>query len=498
MKKSISTLLRVGVLGGVVALSWTFYSSQSSQEERSSFARVPQSEIEQPNAQTLDDLSKKKIDYSISDFKDVQDKTLSERSELDNVIELRNNLQNFVTEQYPDSTSDDYILARGRGALKIEIPDLGTAQIKQRAGAEYVEVNVKDNTAAYVFLDSESLPPDSKKLQKFLDHYNYYEPDGTGNQKLGRDVVYLYKNRQELPGDAAKYSQRAGSKKSWKYWKGLFSATVDKPVWQNWVFGTACGMAQVGLTMCMTGAQHMIDPLMQTSVMPAVFAGTFGTTIGVMSSTYRKFTHSGTKVMQALKSSIVSFTYAYAFTIFANGGIETLSILDPAGRLQHLSIVANVLINNTAKVEWQQLVKLRSQMGLNEKMLNFNIPEKKILGFKIPGTGKVLRTALNQADVENQALYLIPFTFRTLDLLGLSMAGVPVGKVLFWLSTPLARRLSLGYAKRLGHPDAKLLEEKWLDTRAWFNPLKWPGKVYNLMLQAKLSCSKAFISLTNK
>lgn len=118
------------------------------------------------------------------------------------------------------------------------------------------------------------------------------------------------------------------------------------------------------------------------------------------------------------------------------------------GLILDLLLISNMVGNNLAKVEWERKAQIRREMRLSEGEVNlvFNAPIKR-------------------SSLENQMIYLIPYSLRTADVL------FPfAGKVLLWASIPIAKLRNLRYAVRVDYEHAGIIKNEWQAMRRLYVP----------------------------
>ncbi len=326
-----------------------------------------------------------------------------------------------------------------RDQVSLECDGVGKAEVTSVDGRSVVRVVGKHYHTAFIFLDQDKVSPDSSHLKQLLARQHIdagrTHPDG----RQGRDVVMVWERRSEITDIV--YSPKP-SPTSFRWWKDYLTATYKRPISGDYVLAFVCVFLQTLLALGVSYAKTALDPSTAFSFAPAVVSSVFGLAIGIFTSTYRNWVFRGAKWKQTIKSSTVSFAFAYCLMI-SFGGVESLSFATAAGLMTHLFIMANVLANNIAKVEWNQIVLTRTMHRLNASMCNFSIRV----------FGKKLSTQINKASIENQLMYLVPFTLRLGDLTNITMDvfgfQIPQGKILLWSSIPQAIFLTKRYLRSL-------------------------------------------------
>ncbi len=430
---------------------------------------------------------------------------LGSESEQIKTLKIAEELEALVWAQLEadrDSMGQDELLKNvDKVKYKITIRDKGEAELRVSPYQKkiYARVKLEHLEYSFVFLENdqfkkEELDPrflemvskdlspeemkrvkaDQKEFNKILAAQHISAGD------KGRDAVVVFKSinaeTNQLQLDAQAHLKAEKWSREW--WKSYGTYVLQKPEKQHYIFGTFCAVAQGGLMLCMAKTNQMINGG-AIDIGPILINMGTGFTLGVNAGTYTRWTHLGSKPMQRIKNSMISFFTAYLTVGVAEGFHKLYQIYDPSAAFLHGRIFLNAIANNWAKVEWNQIVKMRSQLRLNEK------PWEPII--KIPFTRYAWkpfrhqdgpdkgRGNLNQYEVENQGMYLIPFSFKIPDLLGYGVKlenwEFPLGKLLLWSSIPLAQYLKVRYAERLGVSQAPVYRAQWEETKGYLNPL---------------------------
>lgn len=228
--------------------------------------------------------------------------------------------------------------------------------------------------------------------------------------------------------------------------------------------------SMVGLAALFTGGQVMISAVLggvqamqnghaftDLDARPAILSAFFGMVIGSYASTWKNFTNMPkSKFQRTLRNALLSYAFAYSLTIWMDGGVHNLSIVDPQGIFVHSMIWLNVIVNNYTKDAWGWFTRIREDMGMNRGYVD----------------GKVLgRFKFKKTSYEYQRLNLGSYTLKMLDLVHfsvpmamLSNMDVPLGKALFISSALWVQYLALNYAKKLGYERTGEIRAQLMDT----------------------------------
>lgn len=212
--------------------------------------------------------------------------------------------------------------------------------------------------------------------------------------------------------------------------------------------------SMVGMAALFTGGQVVISSVLGAIQMaqpggsfhyePVALSALFGMAIGSYSPTWKNFTTMTKSPFQRmLRTALLSYAFAYSLTIWMDGGVQNLSILDPQGLFIHAMIWTNVIVNNYTKDSWTWFTRIREDMGMNRGIVEHRLFKR----FKFKKTA-----------FEYQGINLGSYTLKMLDLIHLSVPlsvmnnmNVPLGKALFISSAIWVQYLALRYAKKLNY-----------------------------------------------
>lgn len=210
----------------------------------------------------------------------------------------------------------------------------------------------------------------------------------------------------------------------------------------------------------------------QFEMAPLLLSGLFAAAIGVFSTTYRNWTYRGSDISKIAKMAAVSFLYAYSLALVRDGAATVFSISDPEGLLLHTNILWNTALNQKGRLAWQRLGELRDKLRLSAGHYDL-APwvERAAPGLKHwvrNEDGKSI-ALVSRATFFNQNLYLIPFSFKLVGLVGLTSVTLPyagwnleTGPLLLMASIPAALLAVAQFAKQMRRHLGRQIEEKRL------------------------------------
>jgi hypothetical protein len=397
------------------------------------------------------------------------------------VLEVRDALIEKAEHRKAEIGTEEYLKMVSKEQIEVPSNGHGRAKMTLIDGKEVVRVIHEPSELAFVFVDREQISEHSVHLQRYLARQNVRVKLPNG-KLTGRDAIVVWFD-DEVPEDGSLESKDLPKPKtgSLKWFKLYFKSIWQKPSKEEGVFGVSCGLVQAGLTCGVSALKEAASHLHMNSVtavkdaasqlhatsetvikaaaehtgdgiIPAVLAGVFGTTIGVFSSTYREWTNSGTRFAQMAKSSVSSFLFNYTL-IATTQGLHALNFFDPQGLMNHAFVWLNVIGNNLGKVAYTQYAIQEDELRMNTEPKGYRDLLKwvgKKLGHEEIGevhvplkpVEAILNMKFKASNIRNQSLYLLPFTFKLIDILnvGIHMGThlIPVGKIIFWASVPVA------------------------------------------------------------
>lgn len=357
---------------------------------------------------------------------------------------------------------EDFLALVDKNGVSVQ-SDEGRAELTNLDGTPIVRIVLKGSEQSFLCLDTDVISPTSKHLKKLIARQHLDSGKSRADGKNGRDVVLVWTQGESVVETI--YLSRPWMF-SPRWWKEYVAAVVKKPSMAHLGLGTACAIAQTGLALCVAGVKQMLNPEAPFEYQPAVLSAIFGMVLGINVKTYKAWCLIGPKISQVTKSALVSLLFAYSLIAWTDGA-TTFNPFDAAFWLIHFHVITNAMMNNWAKVEWHQINRLRERNRLNTNAFQI----------WIPGKGWV-ETGVSWADIEHQAVYLIPFTLRLADLTRLAIPfdslkdvvpglepllgnGLPLGKALLYGSIPLAQYLVLKYAERHGLEGAEQLRGRF-------------------------------------
>ncbi|NDG83551.1 MAG: hypothetical protein EBX52_00760 [Proteobacteria bacterium] len=299
---------------------------------------------------------------------------------------------------------------------------------------------------AFLMLQNE-ISFDSKHLQQYIARVRY-----ESNYGRGRPVVLLSYNHSDIEtGEPGKLKYQFYDRpKNWKEKaKTWFQAKYVAPDRGAAVLTAMSVAFQVGTTEAITGAQYALGNIHEWSHTASALSAIYGTVFGLWGSFYYNMTkpsdpHSrmSRNVSLMKRMMLSSATFAWNLQIL-NHGLHSVSFYTVGGLTKNLAIASNTITNNAIKDEHIIFNDIREKMGLNR------------------GTVKVLGVNIKKTQLERQLVYQLSFILKIGDLVGLSVAGVPVGSALFYSSYIWSQYLVMKYAQIVNYDAKELLVEKW-------------------------------------
>lgn len=354
---------------------------------------------------------------------------------------------------------------------------VGRAEVYAVNGTHAIRVVHHASELAVFYFPREGAEKSSNHVRQIIARQHIMSGKTRADHGNGRDIIAVWAKNGDK--SETEYLPRP-TKLSPRWWAEWWQSIYKRPSYGDVVMGTACGLMQTSLALCVAGAKTWLDPRTSMDYSPAAISFLFGTVIGIWNSTYRNFTLNGSKLSQTAKSTSVGALFAYS-TMFASGkGYEVLNILGTAGLLANLHVISNLFAKQWAKTEWHQFNRIRNEMRVNAVPLKF---------------GNDIE--INQAAIEHQIIYLIPFTLTLADLTGVSvgfpwLGTIPLGKLLLWSSIPFAQYAVLKYAEGQKYTIATELRERWESTKRL--PISLFSAAINGMAETFSFTKRSFVS----
>lgn len=293
---------------------------------------------------------------------------------------------------------------------------------------------------AFLFLDENTLPRESKHLEQYIARVHFEA--GKNGKTINLVAVNDHVGRVESL-EKPKVTQ-------WKWWKEYFISKYKSPTASDFSLALFTGLAMQGALTTVMSWMKFKTLGVEVSMLPTYFTMAYAMVIGTFYSTIKNWTmYSGSKVTRILKSQVVSALFAYGLILTVGSGdfsdrLATISIFTASGLSMNASILTNGLMNNFVKDFWNQVPRLRELTRVNAGQVDFKWKAlNKILSWK-------------KASVEGQLLYLIPWCINMMSLLTmastnwLKIPGTDISVPLYQLaSIPIAMFWSKSYANHL-------------------------------------------------
>jgi len=373
---------------------------------------------------------------------------------------------------------------------------LGSGELNMVDQTPFIRVVHKETQLSFIFLKKDSIDREhSKHWRQYLARQHIAAGETRADGQIGRDVVVV--ELDELTGlnlkeilDPKVYQELKRHKKysSKAWWQDYWHAIAKKPTLSTAGFGLFSGAAQGAMATAVGLLKTYLDPEQAGDFYaPAKLSMAWGFAITTFVSTYKNWLLLGHKPGRVAKSMLNSVMFYYILGAMTHpDGMAMFNPLELQGLLAHGAVWSGALIANLAKPHWYDIPKIREVVGISRKNFKMKLP-----------WGKTWETKISQAAVENQLIYLIPFTLRLADFLQIKIAALPLGKFLFISSIPLAEYLALKMAvwmaRKTRHPRAieiaKLRRADWRKKIAYFTDSKM-RKIINQRLLAKSMLKK--------
>jgi hypothetical protein len=330
--------------------------------------------------------------------------------------------------------------------LGVTIPGLGKAEPTSIDRIVFPRIVHEKSGVAFLMLENE-ISFDSKHLQQYIARVRY-----ESNQGRGRPVVLLSYNHSDMEtGEHGTLKYQFYDKpKTWKEKaKTWFQAKYVAPDRGAAVITAMSVLFQVGITEGITAVQYSLGNIHEWSHTASALSAVYGTVFGLWSSFYYNMTKPSdplnrtSRTISVMKRMMLSSaTFAWNLQIL-NHGLHSVSFYTVGGLSKNLAIASNTITNNAIKDEHIVFNDIREGMGLNR------------------GTTKVLGVNIKKTQLERQLVYQLSFVLKIGDLVGLSVAGIPVGSALFYSSYLWSQYLVMKYAEKVNYERKAEVIQKW-------------------------------------
>jgi hypothetical protein len=369
----------------------------------------------------------------------------------------------------------------------------------------------------YIIVDEKLIPRDSKHLKQYIARTHH--ESGAGRQKInkktglpektifgnkkttaGRNLTVLYLN-----DDVTHVEKNPKPKPTqWHWWSQYFVSKYKNPTINDFTMAFVTGVALQGtLTLAMSYMKHKFLDV-DFTMLPTYFTMAYGLGIGTFYSFYKNWTtNSGSRTTRILKQQVVSTFYAVGLVMGVTSGdwsdkTAAVSVFTTEGRAKGISILVNGISNNTVKDFQTQVPRLREKTRESAGLIKFRVPiglEKKTTYVHKDGERvrnveeqhviyddfgnekhfvryedgiwhevneeerigiKYANVEWSKANLENQLLYLIPWSVNVISLMTLAstdwfkIPGTDITIPILQLATiPIYMKWSKWYARKL-------------------------------------------------
>ncbi len=328
--------------------------------------------------------------------------------------------------------------------LTLAVPGLGRAEPTSVGGVVFFKVVHEKTGIAFLLLNHE-LSYDSKHMTQLIARIRY-----ESNFGRGRPVVLLSYNHSPVEENPIIRYKFYDTPKTWKERaKTWFQAKYVAPTRGAAVLTAMSVAFQVGTAEGITAIQYALGNVHEWNHNAAVLSAIYGTVFGLWGSFYYNITkphdiHSRTSRNISLAKRILlsSATFAWNLQIM-NHGLHSVSFYTAGGLATNLALASNTITNNAIKDEYLMLGQIREQMGLSR------------------GTTTILGAKVKRTQLERDAVNQVSRLMKMADLMGVSVAGVPIGSALFYSSYIWSQWLVMKYAQHVNYVKQQELIDKW-------------------------------------
>ncbi len=322
----------------------------------------------------------------------------------------------------------------------------GKGEVTRIDGLYHVRVVNEATGVSFYFVDPKEVEPDSKHLRRIVarQHIDAGEKRANGSKK-GRDTLIAWTEDHRVT-EHHYYPRHPILSGQWlqDYW----IATYSNPTVPEHIFGLFCAGLQVGASTCLLGVKKYLNPDEPFDSSVLVMSALWGYGIGAYNSTYRNFIYRGSERSKFIKMWAQSMLFAWSLYIYSHGVWTLINVTAPEFYQVHGNAAINSGAHNQGRRAW------------------YLFPEVRAFYRDAVGTLKLfaMDTGIKRASIEQQMIYLIPYTIKLAGLVGmgtvanLALGGnfsykLDGGTVALLASVPLAQIGAVTYARSRNYPD---------------------------------------------
>lgn len=355
-----------------------------------------------------------------------------------------------------------------------EFADLGRVKFTNIDGSPVAEIDYDLARTRFLFIDAQMVDKKSAHLRKYAARQHIEKK---------RNVVLIWLRDGAASEVDVRWRPEVDSiRGAMARFREYFYTFYERPTRENVAFGVVCGIINAGIIgVGVSALKVAFDPSADFLWTPVVVGGMWSTILGIYSKTYRGWVYNTVSRYKETGKSLVNtvlFNYTMVFASSLESGAPSgITIEDPSATMLRDSVAASptqgasnlealskatfaAIWHNWSKVEANQWVRVLHMARQDQGQIRI---------FKNPFTGreyKVDRREVNYQIWANMGIQ-IP---RLMDLVGVSLAGVPIGTLFFYSYGFVAKGVTQLWARHK-YPRAEKalgLTEKWRPLAAPF------------------------------
>lgn len=293
----------------------------------------------------------------------------------------------------PVETTDDEIGADG---FILKHSGFGRMKLTMCDGRRIAKFFYANKSEALIIFKKGEVDPESKHLNRIRTGLSVLGNPDKGEKEGGYDVVSVVEMNldNDLIHGATKFNKASFIEDPERWWKDHWDAVYSKPGVNEWAQASVTG--GVAQTSVVSGLSHLAMKLHvpgaeTTGWFPYVFTFGYATALGAYNESYFNYAYKGKA--QSVKQLPVSL--AFAAVMLAHSGHMNQSFT-----FWVLAVATSLAKKPFSSIPWSLISKARMDLRENAGKLRI-------------GT---YTTPWNQARVERNLMYLIPFMFVNADV----------------------------------------------------------------------------------
>jgi len=372
----------------------------------------------------------------------------------------------------------------GDPELSVKITNFGKAEVNALDERKFIKVVHGESERAILFVDADKIDPNSKHLRKVISRIMIDGGKSRTDGEVGRDVLVVWFRNGNGMGFSGvdrveKYDRPEEFSEDWwaRWWWATAAPVRARDVGLGATFGVAQGLVTLGLafasSLAMQAWHNWSDgtpaPISEMSQIAwdhlpwlgAKFTVAYGTFIGAFSNSIRVWEMRGTHEGKIIKKFAKSAGYSYPWT--AIGTSDPLVFGQASAVAQtHARILLNFYLNGVGKVYWQRITEVLEATRKSSREVYMPVLSK------IPGVGPKF-FVWSGGSFTYQAVELgTAYPPKMLDLgnffkfhIDAINYDLPLGKIMFVASIPLAVYSSMRVAEKANYEGASKMREDW-------------------------------------